>query len=110
MLFRSEGLLRLDDLEDDWYDMEGGGFALVGRRHNKRYVIGDELEAWIKEVDLDRRELDLSTRTVETGKKKPSKKSSRTKRPRGKKGDTRKGGPKKGGSKKGGGKKGRSGR
>jgi ribonuclease R len=55
-----EGFIHVSRLGEDFYEMDRGGFALVGRRRRETFEIGDELDVRILGVDLDDRRLDLS--------------------------------------------------
>jgi ribonuclease R len=55
-----DGLIRYEDLMDDWWDVdERGGFAR-GQRTGTRIGIGDPVKAIVVKVDVARRELGLS--------------------------------------------------
>jgi ribonuclease R len=54
-----EGFIHVSRLGEDFYEMDRGGFALVGRRRRRSFEIGDELDVRILGVDLDDRRLDL---------------------------------------------------
>jgi ribonuclease R len=55
-----DGLIRYEDLMDDWWDVdERGGFAR-GQRTGTRIGIGDPVKAIVVKVDVARRELSLS--------------------------------------------------
>lgn len=43
-----EGLIRIDDLADDYYQYDEATFSLVGRASHKRYQIGDKIKVEVK--------------------------------------------------------------
>lgn len=47
-----EGMVPLRNLEDDYYHVLEDSYTVVGRRHGKRFRIGDRLEVRLAEVDL----------------------------------------------------------
>lgn len=56
----AEGLIRYEDLMDDWWEVDvRGGFAR-GERTGKRIAIGDVVKVVIVNVDLARRELNVA--------------------------------------------------
>jgi ribonuclease R len=57
--FPVEGLIHVTSLADDFYYLEAGTHALVGRRSGVRHRLGDRIEVRIAHVDVDRRQLDL---------------------------------------------------
>ena len=52
-----EGLIRVDDLWDDYYDYYGEKYALIGRNTNKVYKLGDRIEIIVDDVSRERREI-----------------------------------------------------
>ncbi len=54
-----EGLMRVTDLHDDYYDFIENRYALVGKRTNKIYKFGDIIKVRIKYVDLLKKQIEL---------------------------------------------------
>lgn len=54
-----EGMIRIDDLWDDYYDFYAEKYALIGRHSNKVYKLGDRLRIRVDDVSIDRREIDF---------------------------------------------------
>ena len=54
-----EGLVRIEDLNDDYYDHIKEKYALLGRRTGKTYKLGDEVTVLVDHVDTDRREINF---------------------------------------------------
>lgn len=54
-----EGLIRIRDLEDDYYVFDEKNYALVGRRTKKRYRLGDKVRVKVVRVDPEEREIDF---------------------------------------------------
>ena len=54
-----EGLIRVDDLWDDYYDYHAKKYALIGRHTNKVYKLGDRLEIIVDDVNRERREINF---------------------------------------------------
>ncbi len=55
----AEGLIRLGDLEDDFYVYDEKNYSLIGRRTKKRYRLGDKINVRIIRVDKEKREIDF---------------------------------------------------
>lgn len=55
----SEGLIRMTDLNDDYYELDKENYRLVGQRTKKFYTFGDIIKVKVKEVNLGRRSIDL---------------------------------------------------
>lgn len=54
-----EGLVRVDDLLDDYYDYHAEKYALIGRHTNKVYKLGDKIEIIVDDVNRERREINF---------------------------------------------------
>ena len=54
-----EGMVRIDDLNDDYYDHIKEKYALIGRRTGKTYKLGDEVTIFVDHVDTERREINF---------------------------------------------------
>ncbi|HET7153580.1 MAG TPA: ribonuclease R, partial [Candidatus Kapabacteria bacterium] len=55
----AEGLIRVRDMEDDYYTFEEGKFALIGRRTRKSYRLGDAVRVRVIRVNKERHEVDM---------------------------------------------------
>ena len=55
-----EGLVRLDDLKDDFYIFEEDSFSIVGRRTKKRYRLGDTVKVIVKDANKEARTVDFT--------------------------------------------------
>jgi ribonuclease R len=71
-----DGLVRLEALGDDWWEVEVRYGRVRGERTGRRYRIGDRVRAKLAAVDLARRELDVVLE--EAAPEKPAKKRSAT--------------------------------
>ncbi len=56
---KCEGMVRLADMKDDYYEFDEKNYRVLGRKRNKVYRLGDEVEVRIKKTDVDRRTIDL---------------------------------------------------
>jgi ribonuclease R len=57
---RCEGMVRLSDMTDDYYELDDKGFKVVGKRFKKTYRLGDEVYVQVKSCDLTKRTVSLS--------------------------------------------------
>ena len=55
----AEGLIRLKDLEDDFYVYDDKKYALIGKASKKQFRLGDKVQVKLVRVDFDRTELDF---------------------------------------------------
>ncbi len=55
-----EGLVRVADLKDDFYDYNREGLQLVGQQSRRTFTFGDAVEVCVKETNVARRSMDLS--------------------------------------------------
>lgn len=61
-----EGLVPIRDLEDDHYEFDERNYCLVGRRHKRRYSLGDALTVRVARANLEKRQLDFALVEDET--------------------------------------------
>lgn len=55
-----EGLVRVDYLNDDYYDYEASMYRLIGRRTNNIYALGDKVKIRVHSVELQDREINFT--------------------------------------------------
>jgi len=67
-----EGMVRMADMDDDFYDFDEKKYRIVGRKKGKVYRLGDRVRIRIKKTDIDRRLIDLVIATPEISAKKKS--------------------------------------
>lgn len=56
---KCEGMVRMSDLDDDYYDYDEKKYRIVGRKTGRVYRLGDKVTVRIKKTDIDRRLIDL---------------------------------------------------
>jgi ribonuclease R len=55
----AEGLIRLKDLEDDFYVYDEKKYALIGKSKKRQFRLGDKVKVKLVRVDYDKTELDF---------------------------------------------------
>lgn len=56
---KCEGMVRLADLADDYYEYDEKNYRVIGKRRGKIYRLGDKIKVRVKKTDIDRRLIDL---------------------------------------------------
>lgn len=56
---KCEGMVRMADMDDDYYEYDEKNYCIVGRRRRKIYTLGDQVRVKIKKTDVDKRMIDL---------------------------------------------------
>ena len=56
---KCEGMIRMSDMTDDFYEFDEKNYRLVGRRKKKVYTLGDKINVLVKKTDIDKRLIDL---------------------------------------------------
>lgn len=56
---RSEGMVKIRDLGNDYYNLDKKNYAIVGERTKKKFSLGDKVKFQIVGADLERKTLDL---------------------------------------------------
>lgn len=54
-----EGMVRVESLSDDYYDLESTKYRLIGRRTNKIFALGDNVKIFVKSVDMQNKEINF---------------------------------------------------
>jgi len=57
---KCEGMVRLQDLNDDHYEFDKDEYAVIGKRTNNVYRLGDEVNVKVKNADLVKKHLDFT--------------------------------------------------
>ena len=57
---KCEGMIRLRDLNDDFYVLDEKNYCIIGQRRKKKYQLGDEVTIMVKKVDLAKRQIDFT--------------------------------------------------
>lgn len=56
---KCEGMVRLQDIKDDYYDFDAGNMRLIGTKNKKMITLGDKVSVKVVNTDIDRRTIDL---------------------------------------------------
>ena len=54
-----EGLVGMHDLDGDYYEFDEKNYQLVGRRHHRKYQLGDPVRIKVARANIERRQLDF---------------------------------------------------
>lgn len=54
-----EGLVGMHDLDGDYYEFDEKNYQLVGRRHHRKYQLGDAIRIKVARANIERRQLDF---------------------------------------------------
>jgi ribonuclease R len=57
---KCEGLIRFQEMTDDFYDLDLTNYRVVGRKYNRVITFGDKIKVVVKGADLAKRQIDLS--------------------------------------------------
>jgi ribonuclease R len=79
--FLVDGLIRMQDLGDDWWEMDAPNGQIRGEHTGKKYRIGDMLTVRIASVDIPRRQLNLVPARQWDPKQQPPKPAPKTPKP-----------------------------
>lgn len=56
---KCEGMIRVADMTDDFYEFDEKNYRIIGRKTGKIFRLGDKINVRIKRTDIDRRLIDL---------------------------------------------------
>jgi ribonuclease R len=54
-----EGMIKIRDFKDDYYNFDESNFCIVGDRYGKVFQLGDSISVMVKNADLERKQLDF---------------------------------------------------
>jgi len=55
---KCEGMIKLRDLNDDYYYLDEENFRVIGQRYGNVYKLGDPVRIRVKKIDLSRKQMD----------------------------------------------------
>ena len=56
---RSEGMIKISKLGDDYFDLDPKTYSIVGQKTGVKYSLGDEVKFKVVRADVDRKNLDF---------------------------------------------------
>jgi ribonuclease R len=56
---KCEGMIRIRDFKDDYYEFDEKNYAIEGQRNGKIFQLGDQIMITVKDADLDKKQLDF---------------------------------------------------
>jgi predicted RNA-binding protein with RPS1 domain len=56
---KCEGLIRVRDLKDDFYELDEANYCLVGSRTRRKFQLGDSISVQLKSADLMKKQIDF---------------------------------------------------
>ena len=56
---KAEGLVRFNDLKDDYYYFDEDNYRIIGKQHGMVYRLGDKVNVLVKKVDMEKKQLDF---------------------------------------------------
>ncbi|MBC8320960.1 MAG: ribonuclease R [Bacteroidetes bacterium] len=59
LVSKSEGLIRFNELKDDYYYLDEDNYRIIGRQSGNIYRLGDKVNVKVKDVDMEKRQLDF---------------------------------------------------
>ncbi len=57
---KCEGMIPMRDLGDDYYDFDEKNYCLIGRRHHKKFSLGDPVTIKVARANLEKKQLDFA--------------------------------------------------
>ena len=57
---KCEGMVRLSDLEDDFYYLDEENYKVIGHRNGQEFKLGDTIRIRVKHIDLRKKQLDYA--------------------------------------------------
>ena len=55
---KCEGMVRLRDMDDDFYYLDEDNYKVIGHRYGNEYKLGDPIRIRVKHIDIQKKQLD----------------------------------------------------
>ncbi len=55
---KCEGMIRLRDMDDDFYYLDEDNYKVIGHRYGNEYKLGDPMQIRVKHIDIQKKQLD----------------------------------------------------
>ncbi|SNS71260.1 RNAse R [Belliella buryatensis] len=68
---KCEGMIRVQDMDDDYYEFDEKNMRLIGSKNKKMITLGDQVNVRVVATDIDRRTIDLEFADNESNDRKP---------------------------------------
>jgi ribonuclease R len=62
---KCEGMIRMADMNDDFYEFDEKRYRIIGKRKGKVFTLGDKIDVVVKKTDIDKRLIDLVFATAD---------------------------------------------
>jgi ribonuclease R len=56
---KCEGMIRIQDLQDDFYYLDEDNYQVIGSRYGQQFKLGDQVRIRVKKIDLSRKQMDF---------------------------------------------------
>lgn len=53
-----EGMIRMKDMEDDFYFLDEENYQVMGQKFGKKYKLGDRINIQVKNIDVQKTQID----------------------------------------------------
>jgi len=56
---KCEGMVRMAEMDDDYYELDAENYRVIGKRNKKMITLGDNVKVKVKDTNLNKRTIDL---------------------------------------------------
>ena len=56
---KCEGMVRMSDMDDDYYEFDEKNYRVIGQRNKRMITLGDAVKVTVEKTDIERRTIDL---------------------------------------------------
>jgi ribonuclease R len=57
---KAEGLIRIENMKDDFYYLDDENYQVIGHHYGKVYKLSDPIDVVVKNIDIQKKQMDLS--------------------------------------------------
>jgi ribonuclease R len=62
---KCEGMIRLRDMNDDFYSLDEANYCIIGNRSKRKFQLGDPVKVLLKNTDLARKQINFELYSIE---------------------------------------------
>ncbi|WP_185849564.1 ribonuclease R [Blattabacterium cuenoti] len=59
LVFQTEGMIRLRDIQEDIYTLHSNNYSIIGRKKRKIYYLGDRVKVKLIDADIEKKQITL---------------------------------------------------
>lgn len=59
LVFQTEGMIRLRDIQEDFYTLHSNNYSIIGRKKRRVYYLGDRIKVKLIDANIEKKQITL---------------------------------------------------